>query len=426
MKKHIDTQYDVVVIGAGASGMLAAGRAAELGAKVVLLEKNKQVGKKLGISGGGRCNITNAEEDVHAFTAHYGDGGPFLFSPLSQFGVLDTFSFFERLGLPLVTQARKRAFPHTEDAHDVVDVLDRYARDNGCIVRTNVKVLGIDSENGLYSIETKEHIYKVPYCVIATGGVAAPETGSTGDGFTFARRLGHTIKEPNPNIVPLTTDARWVHTLAGTSLSFMRLRFIQDGVIKITKVGKILFTHFGISGPLVLNTAHDVVGLLEHGEVTASVDMFPDTEIGDLNQRLIKLFDRHKNKLLKNVLPELISERVSTTILQSISDELLHTPVHSITKEERNELAHLLKDLQFPITGTLGYEDAVIADGGIPPEEINFASMESKIAPGLFVTGDMINITRPSGGYSLQLCWTTGYVAGSAIAGKLQRQNTSE
>ena len=421
MSKHFDTNYDVVVIGGGASGMMCAGKAAESGARVLVLEKNKEMGKKLKISGGGRCNITNAEFDPKKFLEHFPQAKKFLYTPFAKFAVQDTFDFFERLGLPIVVEARNRAFPKSQKATDVSDTLEQYMREAGVTVRTRVKVKGLEvTDEGDFIVETNKHQYRVPYCVVATGGLAAPETGSTGDGFKFLRTLGHTVTEPNPNIVPLTTDAHWVHSLSGLSLSFMRLRFIQNDKIHITKVGKILFTHFGISGPLVLNSAYEVTQLLRHGSVDASIDLFPDTEIGDINRRLLNLFNKNKNKLVKNVLPDLIPEQLSDIILNAEGLVIAEKEVNSVTKEERNLLAHILKDLRFPITGTLGFDKAVIADGGVALEEINFKTMESKLHPNLFLLGDILNVNRPSGGFSLQLCWTTAWVAGKTIAGKFR------
>lgn len=419
MSTHYDTNYDVVVIGAGASGMMAAGRAAESGARILVLEKNKEVGKKLKISGGGRCNITNAEFNTRTLLSHFPQAQQFLFSAFAQFDVQGTFDFFTKLGVPLVVEPRKRAFPESQRAIDVSDALEQYMRRSNVTVRTRIKVkaLAVNPE-GDFTVTTDTHIYRAPYCIVATGGLAAPETGSTGDGFRFLKNLGHTVSEPNPNIVPLTTDARWVHGLSGLSLSFMRLRFIQHDKIMVSKVGKILFTHFGISGPLVLNSAYEVSQLMRNGKVYASIDMFPDTEIGDLNKRLLKLFEANKNKLVRNVLPEIIPEKISDVLLQADGVNLYEAQVNAVTKEMRSVLAHTIKDLRFGITGTLGFEKAVIADGGVDLTEVDFKTMESRLHPNLFLLGDILNINRPSGGYSLQLCWTTAWVAGSALIKK--------
>jgi len=256
--------YDLIVIGGGASGMLAAGRAADLGARVLLLEKNKVLGKKLKVTGGGRCNITNAEFDVRTFLENFPESKEFLYSPFSKFSSKDTFTFFESRGLPLVIEARKRAFPKTQSALDVFRVMEKFVKRNGIDIKTGVCVTSIQKEGDkIISVKTsKGEEFFGDNFAIATGGFAAPETGSTGDGFNMLEKLGHTITKSRPNIVPLTTNEEWVHSLSGTTLSFMTIRFIQDGKTKIKKTGKILFTHFGISGPLILNSSHEVQKLL--------------------------------------------------------------------------------------------------------------------------------------------------------------------
>ncbi len=411
-------KYNLIVIGGGPSGTMMAGRAAELGCRVLLLEKNKILGKKLKITGGGRCNITNAEFDIRKFLENFPESKEFLFSPFSKFSSKDTFTFFEKRGLPLVTEARKRVFPKTQRASDVVGVMEKFVKRNGIEIKTGVRVVSLEKKSKkIISVKTsKGEEFFADNFAIATGGLAAPKTGSTGDGLNMLESLGHTIIKPNPNIVPLTTKEKWTHHLSGTTLSFMKISFIQNEKIKITKLGKILFTHFGISGPLVLNSAHEVKKLLKNGKVTASIDMFPDTQENELDRRILKLFDKNKNKLIKNVLPEIIPSKFIKIIPVFKDVDLSEREVNSITKEERKMLVKKIKNLSFEITGSLGFEKAVIADGGIALKEVNFKNMTSKLYPNLYLLGDVLNINRPSGGFSLQLCWTTGWVAGSDIA----------
>jgi len=231
------------------------------------------------------------------------------------------------------------------------------------------------------------------------------------------------VKDPNPNIVPLTTDEEWVHKLSGTTLSFMKIRFIQNEKVALKKVGKILFTHFGISGPLILNSSREVKALLEGGDVWASIDIFPDTNLGELDRRIWNIFERNKNKLVRNILGELVPKKMVNVILSLPQINLLGREVNAVTKMERKNLVRTIKDLRFEITGTLGFEKAVIADGGVLPKEINFKTMQSRIHSNLYLLGDVININRPSGGFSLQLCWTTGWVAGSHIGKNLHKQH---
>ncbi len=414
------SKYNLIVIGGGPSGMMAAGRAAELGARVLLLEKNKFLGKKLKLTGGGRCNITNAEFDVKKFLENFPESKEFLYSPFSKFSSKDTFDFFESKGLPLVIESRKRAFPKTQKATDVVAVMEKYVKRNGIEIKTGVRIKSIEKKDGeIISVKTsKDEEFFADNFAIATGGLAVPGTGSTGDGFSMLKKLGHTISQSNPNIVPLTTDDEWVHFLSGTTLSFMTIRFMQDNKVKIKKTGKILFTHFGVSGPLILNSAHEVKKLLTTGNVTASIDMFPDTEENELERRILNLFDKNKNKLTKNILSEILPIKLSEIILMLPDVNLSEREVNSITKEERKKLVKKIKNLTFEITGTLGFDKAVVADGGVVLKEVNFKNMTSKIYPNLYLLGDILNINRPSGGFSLQLCWTSGWVAGSDVVEK--------
>jgi len=410
-----ENSFEVIVVGGGASGLMAAGRAAECGKRVLLLEKNTKVGEKLSISGGGRCNITNAEENERVLLGHYGGSEKFLYSLFSQFGVKDTFKFFEERGLPLVVQARKRAFPKTEKAPDVVRVLIDYVQDMGVLVKTKAPVTRVVShDKRITAVQTGKEIYYADKFVFATGGVSHPETGSTGDGFKWLTDLGHTVSKPTPTIVPLAVKDLWSKLLAGVSLSYMKVTFFVDGKKSFSLKGKILFTHFGISGPLILNAASRVADLLHGGVVTAKIDAYPDTDLGTLEKNIIKVFDANKNKEFKNIVKECIPKGMHKGILKLISVEMdITKKIHSISKDERKYLVQLLKELPLTIDGLMGFDRAVVADGGVPLGEIDMRTMRSKIIENLYVTGDLLHINRPSGGYSLQLCWTTGYVAGS-------------
>lgn len=416
LKMNNTIQYDLIVIGGGASGMMCAGRAAELGASVLVLEKNKNLGEKLSITGGGRCNITNAEFDVRVFLDNFPKAKDFLYSPFSKFSSEDTFKFFEDLGLPLVIQANKRVFPHTEKASDVVKIFQKYMRNGKVIVKTDTLVKSFNKHTSqIVGVKTKDgQDYCAKYFAIATGGLSMPGTGSTGDGFAMLKKLGHNIVKPTPNIVPLTVKEKWMHNLGGIALSVMKIRFVQDTKKQLTKVGRILFTHFGVSGPLILNSAYEVVQLLNNGPVQAVIDMFPDTLENELDRKLYRLFEQNKNKHIKNTLSDIIPNKMVNTLLELTSINL-DTPVHSVTKKQRKSLVNIMKNLTFSITGTLGYEKAIIADGGADPKEVNFKNMTSRLYPNLYLLGDILNINRPTGGYSLQLCWTTGWVAGSDV-----------
>lgn len=408
--------YDVIVIGGGASGMMAAGTAALRGKKVLILEKNKALGQKLAITGGGRCNITNAEHDIRALLKNYGDAEPFLYSSFSQFGIKETFSFFEKKGLPLVVQARKRVFPQTERASDVKNVMITYCTHPNVVIKTNTSVEKILKTDGAVSgVVVKGVTYTATSVVLATGGMSHPETGSTGDGFKWLQDLGHTIEKPTPSIVPLAVKDSWVKSLAGVSLSFMKVSFLVDGKRAFSKTGKILFTHFGISGPLILNSSKKVGDLLHTGEVTAIIDMYPDTEFDVLEKKILAVFENNKNKTFKNVVKEFIPEGMTDTVLSLLPVTFADKKVHSVLKEDRKKIVHLLKAMPMTIIGLMGYDRAVVADGGVVLTEIDTKTMESKKVKNLYITGDLLHINRPSGGFSLQLCWTTGYVAGENV-----------
>ncbi len=417
MKKTINNEklnFDVIVIGGGASGVFAAGRSASLGRKVLLLEKNKGLGAKLLITGGGRCNITNAEYDNRKLLKNYGNSEKFLYSSFSQFGVKETFDFFEKRGMPFVIEIGKRAFPKTEKALDVLKLLENYMREGGVTIKTNSQVSEIlKNKNKITGVKVQDKIYTANSYIIATGGNSHPETGSTGDGFLWLSLLGHSVKAPTPTVVPLKVKENWVKSLSGISLEKMKITFYIDDVKKFSKNGKLLFTHFGLSGPTILNCAEKVDVLLDTGALTAKIDLYPGVDESILESNIIKLFDENKNKMLKNVLIDFLPHGITIAFLSLIQEINPDTKVNSIKREDRKRIVHLLKSLPMTISGLMGIDRAVVVDGGVDLSEIDTKTMRSKLFENLFVTGDLLHINRPSGGYSLQLCWTTGYVAGN-------------
>lgn len=412
---NIKREYDVIVIGGGPAGMMAAGRAASRGLSVLLVEKNAVLGKKLSITGGGRCNVTNAEFDTRVLLSHYGEAKEFLFSPFSQFSVQDTFTFFEEHKLPLIVQDRKRAFPKTEKALDVTKLMAQYVRSNGVTVLTNAPVRGFKTENKeIVGIITDTGTYTAKAYIIASGGKSHGETGSTGESISWLKAIGHTTHAPNPNLVPLVVEDAWIKRLAGTTLENVRITFTQKKK-KVVKQGNILFTHFGLSGPLILNSAHEVKTLLKDGKVQGSMDLFPKDDIGTLRDRLNMLCTEHSNKTILNALREWFPKSVVEAILQSLPEKVYVTKCNSITREIRHQIVDQMKDLSCTVSGTMGYDWAIVSDGGVDLMEVDTKTMQSTLHKNLYFVGDVLHITRPSGGYSLQLCWTTGWVAGSSV-----------
>ena len=414
--------YDVIVVGGGASGMMAAITASENGKKVLLIEKNKTLGNKLKISGGGRCNITHDERDIRKLLAHYGEAEQFLYSTFSQFSVDDTWHWFEGRGLPLQTEARNRVFPQSQKASDVCRLFEKLLKEHKVEIITDCAVSRVTVAPAtvlISSVVTNKGTFEGESVVLATGGVSHPETGSTGDGFTWLRDLGHTVVDPTPNIVPLMVADRWIKDMPGVSFEDIKITFYIDGRKTFSKdtktAGKLLCTHFGLSGPLALNSSKQVADMLEEGVVTASIDCFPDKNLGELETYILEIFDQNKNKQLKNVFSEIAPKGASKSILSLVSHIDPDQQVNNVSKEARKELTRLLKALPVAITGLMGFDKAVVADGGVDITEVDFKTMRSKKITNLFITGDLLNIERPSGGFSLQLCWTTGFVAGKNV-----------
>ena len=417
ISKQQNKIWDLIIIGGGASGIFAGTVAGARSLSVLIVDKNKSLGEKLKITGGGRCNITNNEPDIHKFLKIYGEGAPYLYSPFSIFGVKDTFKYFESRGLPLVVQARNRVFPATEKALDVFNVLNKELIKNNVVIKTGCAVKKIvHKDNKIINLDTNQGQFYAKSFILATGGLSHPETGSTGDGFKWLSDLGHTVKDPTPDIVPLAVKEDWVKSLAGVSLSFMKITFFQNGQKQFSKMGKILFTHFGLSGPLILNSSKRISDLLEEeGEVKAYIDAYPDTNEGKLEESIIKIFDLNKNKIFRTVLKDIVPIGMSKAIELINSGIDFDTKVHSVNKEDRKKLVKLLKALPVTVTNLMGYDRSVVVDGGVALSEIDMKTMKSKIIENLYVTGDLLHLNRNSGGYSLQICWTTGYIAGISV-----------
>lgn len=410
-------QWDVVVIGGGPAGMMAAGRAAECGRSVLLLEKNPSLGKKLLITGGGRCNLTNHKPNQRTMLTAYKKNAKFLYSAFSQFDVEDTLAFFYDRGMATKEEAEGRVFPVSDQAQSVWDVLLCYMKDGGVKIQTKAPVEGLavaaDQRHIAIRISNAETIHATS-CIVATGGISHPETGSTGEGFKWLGKLGHTIVQNDFALVPIALKDAWAKKLSGVTLKNIKLTTYRNNEKQTSQTGKLLFTHVGISGPTVLNMSRDIGEYIKYGEVMILLDLFPKLDHSELKAELQTLLTTTSNKLLKNTLNRLVPAALVSAILQ-----LAHmngdTPNHSVRSEDRKILVVLLKAIPLHVKGLLGADKAVVSSGGVALTEVDFKTMQSRIVPNLYIIGDVLNIDRPSGGYSLQLCWTTGFVAGSHV-----------
>ena len=409
MKKN----YDVVVVGGGASGMMAAIAAARQGRSVILLEKNYRLGEKLRITGGGRCNIWNEEHDERLLLANYGDAEKFLYSSFARFGLDETIGFFRSLGLKTKVEAKNRAFPVSESANDVVEGLETEINRLNMTVKLNVTVTGIKMKNGLIDkLSTSTGEIAAEKYIIATGGVSHPETGSTGDGFTWLKRLGHKVSAPTQAITPLQVNDTWIRDLSGVTLTNIRIVFYNGGKRFLRLDGDVLCTHFGLSGPLVLNHAAGIGTMLRDGKVSGSINLYPHLNEKEFDRKILDAFEAQGARQAKNVLRGIFPAGTSKSILKLCPFMNLEQNAADVTREQRLQLVRLLQNLEFTVADLMGFEKAVVADGGLDISEIDMKTMQSKLIKNLHITGDLLNIRRPSGGYSLQLCWTTGYLAG--------------
>lgn len=409
-----ETIWDVVVVGGGPAGMMTTLRAGELGARVLLIEKNETLGKKLLITGGGRCNVTNSEFNTRKLLEKFKENGKFLFSAFSQHSVKETLDFFHERGMDTKVEKELRTFPISNSAQSVWDVLMADIKKHKVEILSNSPVTEIvKEENSIVGVKLKnKKIIRGRAIVIATGGTSRPETGSTGDGYLWLKKIGHTVIEPTPSLVPIALKDDWVKRLAGVSIPDIKITIFQNNEKQGVSKGKILFTHVGISGPTVLNMSRDVGELIKYGDVTLSLDLLPSEDYSTLNTKLQALFKEHDKKKFQNALSNLVPSAIAPVVVE-LSKIDKDKPCNSITREERLSLVHLLKAIPMNVKGLLGLEKAIISSGGVILDEVNFKTMRSRLYPNLYLVGDILNIDRPSGGYSLQLCWTTGFVAGT-------------
>ena len=416
-----EEKYDLAVIGAGPAGMMAAWRASECGARVVILEKNSSPGLKLLMTGKERCNITNAETDARKFVEVFGKNGKFLLSALHRFGVEDTLDFFHENNVKTKTERGNRVFPESDRARDVLEVFLRLIKSNGVALKTDCTVKKIVcSEDEIEKIlldngEASE--VRADNYLICTGGLSYPRTGSTGEGYKWAEEMGHKIIDPGPSLTPVLVKEKWVKDLEGLSLKNVKVSVYQKNKKKDDRFGEALFTFNGLSGPVVLDMSKSIGKLLNSGQIELVIDFKPALEPNVLEKRIMRDLEENKNRAIKNILPGLLPKKLIPVVL-GLSKIDPEKKAHSITKEERKNLRMLLKEFRLTVKGLLGFSKAIITTGGISLKDIDPKTMRSRIIKNLFFAGEVLDLDGPTGGYNLQVCWSTGYLAGESAAAR--------
>ncbi|MGB4505105.1 MAG: NAD(P)/FAD-dependent oxidoreductase [Syntrophaceticus sp.] len=408
----------VIVVGGGPAGMMAAATAAENGAKVTLLEKKEQVGKKLKITGKGRCNITSALERDN-FLSGYAGNGRFLYSALNQFSNQDLINFFNKQGLATITERGQRVFPASGQAEDVVQVLYQNMLNNGVEVICKHRVQGVEIETSrIKGIKVDGRVLPCTAAIIATGGMSYPSTGSTGDGYDWARAAGHRIIPPRPGLVPLVAEEEWVKELQGLSLKNVRASAYRlDGSRINQEFGEMLFTHFGVSGPIILSMSRDIGEVLysRRETVRLCIDLKPALTEEKLDARLQRDLDIHSRRQFKNSLDRLLPKKLIPVII-ALSAIDGNKECNQVTREERRKLLQLLKSLEITITATRPIREAIVTAGGVDVKEINPKTMESRLVKGLYFAGEILDVDGYTGGFNLQAAFSTGYLAGKSAA----------
>ena len=404
----------VLVIGGGAAGMMAAYAAGMCGHEVTLLEQNEKLGKKIYITGKGRCNFTNAsplEEIMQAVVSN----PKFLYSAFYTFSNDAVMDFFENQGMPYKIERGNRAFPVSDHASDVIRALERAMKEQDVRIRlhTQVRELLIEDDKATGVLLTDGDKIMADSLILATGGLSYPTTGSTGDGHTMAKNSGHKIVTPRPALVPLTTKEEYILRMQGLSLKNVSLKIKDEKRVIYDAFGEMLFTHFGVSGPLVLS-ASSVLSRHFPREYQAYIDLKPALSEEVLNECLLREFSERPNQHIKAVFQQLLPAKMIPVMIE-LSQISMDKPVNAITKEERRRLVGLFKAFPFTITGTRGFKEAIITQGGVSVKDIDPATMESKRIKDLYLVGELLDLDALTGGYNLQIAWSTGYLAGISI-----------
>ncbi len=405
-------QYDVIVIGGGPAGLFSAGFAARQGANVLLLEKNPRCGAKILITGKGRCNVTHSEDDPRKFAAHFGRNGRALLTALYAFGVEDVVTFFEERDVPLKIERGGRIFPERGEAKDVQRALESFVRDAGVEVRTSCEVKNLLIDDGLVkAVETTAGSFTAGNVVLATGGLSYPETGCTGDGYAWASSCGHHLVTPEPALVSVKLREQWTADASHFNLKNVRITLCVDGKNIDERFGEAFFTSSGIGGPIVLDMSSRIRDELKQGSVHLLLDFKPAVASDLFDKRLQRELAEHSNQDFGNSLGKLLPRDMIPVFLRLVGIDP-KKKCHSVTRVERQRLLKLFKELELEVTGCKGFRRAIITSGGVSLKDIDMRSMRSKRVANLFFAGEMIDLDGPTGGFNLQECWSTGYLAG--------------
>ncbi len=405
----------VIIVGGGAAGLMAAVSASENSDDVIIYDGNEKLGKKMYITGKGRCNLTNAC-DISSYFENVVSNEKFLYSALYSFTNDDVIKFFEENGCPVKIERGERAFPRSDKSSDVIKALSKYIGNKGVNVVLNTKVTGIITDNSEVKgvkLENGKSDY-ADRVIVATGGLSYKTTGSTGDGFKFAESLGIGVTDFRPALVPLEVKEEYIKALQGLSLRNVSFKIKNDKKVLYEDFGEMLFTHFGVSGPIILSASSKVGKCFDTlNTLKGVVDMKPALDYKKLDDRIIRDIDSNKNKEIKFLLSGLLPAKMVDVFLQLLKVDT-HLKLNELTKEKRQELVHLLKEFSFTVTGLRDYNEAIITQGGVKVNEINPATMESKKVKGLYFAGEVIDIDALTGGFNMQLAFSTGHLAGES------------
>ncbi|HBU11116.1 MAG: FAD dependent oxidoreductase [Parcubacteria group bacterium GW2011_GWC1_36_108] len=421
-KKLIEEQFDVVVVGAGPSGMMAAIRAAQKGARVALVDKKEEPGKKLLMAGNGRCNLTQDQDNVVELSNLY-KNGRFLLSAFNAFRPGSVQEFFAGNGVPTKVEKNGRVFPLSDRAEDVLGALTNVLKENNItfLYKSHIVDFSLDGENKISKIKLKKRELFPKNVIIAVGGKSYPATGSMGDGYQWAAKMGHKIIEPMPVLVPIKIKEDWVGELQGVSAGSVSITVYQGGKKKFSNEGDLMFTHYGFSGPLALNMSRNIAKLVSQSDddIKFILDLKPYLNFEQLDEIILTDFERNADKKLSNCLHDVFSPKLLDFVLR-YSGLDMEKHAAKISRKERHILVNLVKNLSITFDSLFGFEMAMVTSGGVSTREIDSRTMGSKIVPNLYFAGEIIDVDGPTGGYNLQMCWSTGYLAGESAAKNLK------